>query len=129
MKKFVFIVVAFFALQCAYSQADLNSITPIPFEIIENQPVFPGGNNEFMKFIGKNFKAPENENFTGGVLKITFVIETDGSIGELKVLKDLGYGTAMEIRRVMSICPKWTPGEQGGKPARVIFTLPVTIRI
>ncbi len=129
MKKFVFFVFALLAIQSTYSQASLSAITPIPFEIVENQPMFPGGNNEFMKFIGKNFKAPENENFTGGVLKVTFVIETDGSIGDLKVLNDLGYGTAMEIRRVMSICPKWTPGDQGGKPVRVIFTLPVTIRI
>jgi len=129
MKKLFFIALAFFAIQFTYAQAPLSSITPIPFEIVENQPLFPGGNNEFIKFVGKNFKSPDDENFSGGLLKVTFVIETNGTVSDVKIINDLGYGTAAEIKRVLSLCPKWTPGEQGGKPARVIYTLPVNIRV
>lgn len=129
MKKIFFIAIAIFALQFTSAQAPLSSIIPIPFEIVENQPIFPGGNNEFIKFVGKNFKAPDDENFAGGMLKVTFVIETDGTVNDVKILKDIGYGAATEIKRVLSICPKWTPGEQNGKTVRVIYTLPVNIRI
>ncbi|RXR21382.1 hypothetical protein EQG63_05420 [Flavobacterium amnicola] len=129
MKKILFIVLAFFAMQFTHAQAPLSSIIPIPFEIVENQPIFPGGNNEFIKFVGKNFKTPDDENFTGGLLKVTFVIETDGTISDVKILKDIGYGSVAEIKRVLSLCPKWTPGIQNDKPVRVIYTLPVNIRV
>lgn len=120
---------AFFAFQANQAQASLNAIKPIPFEIVESQPLFPGGINEFMKFVGKNFKAPEDENFSGGILKVTFVIDTDGTIGDVKIINDLGYNTASEIKRVLSLSPKWFPGEQAGKIVRVIYTLPVNIRV
>jgi Gram-negative bacterial TonB protein C-terminal len=129
MKKLFFFVIAIFALQATYAQASLNAITPIPFEIVENQPIFPGGNNEFIKFVGKNFRAPGDESFTGGVLKVTFVIETNGQITGVKVINDLGFGTAEEIKRVLALAPKWTPGDQNGQPTRVLYTLPITIRI
>lgn len=129
MKKIFFSVIAFFALQFAYAQASLSSIIPIPFEIVENQPIFPGGNNEFIKFVGKNFKTPDDENFAGGMLKVTFVIETDGTISDVKIIKDIGFGAATEIKRVLSLCPKWRPGEQNGKTVRVIYTLPVNIKV
>lgn len=125
----LFIVIAIFALQTMSAQAPLGSIRPIPFEIVENQPVFPGGNNEFIKFVGKNFKTPDDENFTGGILKVTFVIETDGTVNDVKSINDIGYGSFDEIKRVLAICPKWTPGLQSEKPVRVIYTLPINIRI
>lgn len=129
MKKIIFLLLAFFAIQSNYAQASLSAITPIPFEIVENQPIFPGGNNEFIKFVGKNFKTPEDENFSGGILKVTFVIETNGTISDIKIINDLGSGTATEIKRVLSLCPKWTPGDQEGKTVRVIYTLPINIRV
>jgi len=129
MKKYYFFLVAFLAITASNAQASLSAITPIPYEIVENQPLFPGGINEFMKFIGKNFQAPSDENFSGGVLKVTFVIETNGIISGVKIINDLGFGTADEIKRVLSSCPKWTPGDQAGKPVRVVYTLPVNIRV
>ncbi|MES2812617.1 MAG: hypothetical protein V4670_09125 [Bacteroidota bacterium] len=129
MKNYFLLLVAFFAMSSTYAQATLSSITPIPYEIVENQPLYPGGINEFMKFVGKNFHTPDDENFPGGILKVTFVIETNGSINEVKIINDLGFNTGEEIKRILSLCPKWTPGDQAGKPARVIYTLPVNIRI
>ena len=131
MKKFFLLLVLWFSNQLV-AQAPLSVATkamPIPFEQVENQPIFPGGNNEFMKYIGKNFQAPSDENFSGGVLKVQFVIEANGSVSDIKVINDLGFGTAQEITKVLQACPKWTPGDHEGKAARVLFTLPVTIRI
>jgi len=129
MKKYYFFLVAFLAITASNAQASLSAITPIPYEIVENQPLFPGGINEFIKFVGKNFQAPDDENFSGGVLKVTFVIETNGTIGDVKIINDLGFGTADEIKRILAMCPKWTAGDQGGKPVRVIYTLPVNLRV
>lgn len=130
MKKLLLIAMVLFVTQISLAQAPMSIVSKsaaIPFETVENQPIFPGGNNEFMKFVGKNFRVPEVEDLKG-VLKVTFVIETNGSISDIKIINDLGHGTAEEIKRVLSLSPKWTPGDQEGKPARVLFTLPVTIR-
>lgn len=130
MKKLLVIAVILFAAQISLAQAPMSIVSKsaaIPFETVENQPIFPGGNNEFMKFVGKNFRAPQIEDFSG-VLRVSFVIEVNGSIGDIKIINDLGHGTAEEIKRVLSLCPKWTPGDQDGKPVRVVFTLPITIK-
>ncbi|WP_428224476.1 energy transducer TonB [Flavobacterium sp.] len=131
MKKMLLFVLLWVS-QVVLAQAPLNvalKSAPIPFEQVENQPIFPGGNDMFMKFVGKNFQAPSDENFSGGVLKVTFVIEANGSVSDIKVINDLGHGTAQEITRVLQSSPKWTPGDQDGKTVRVLYTLPVTIRI
>ena len=86
MKKLLLLVM-FFTAQFVSAQAPLNEVaktSPIPFEIVENQPLYPGGINEFMKFIGKNFNAPQDENFGGGILKVSFVIEINGVISNVK---------------------------------------------
>lgn len=130
MKKLLILIVTFFVTQISLAQTPMsvvNKTAAIPFETVENQPIFPGGNNEFIKFVGKNFRAPQIEDFKG-VLKVSFVIETNGSIADIKIINDLGHGTADEIRRVLALSPKWTPGDHEGKPARVLFTLPITIR-
>lgn len=130
MKKLLILIVTFFVAQISLAQSPMsvvNKTAVIPFENVENQPMFPGGNNEFIKFVGKNFRVPEVEDLRG-VLKVTFVIETNGSISDVKVVNDLGHGTAEEIKRVLSLSPKWTAGDHEGKPARVLFTLPITIR-
>lgn len=129
MKKTIFFVIVFFTFQLINAQAsikiaDLN--TPIPIESVENPPLFPGGNSEFVKFFSKNFHAPEVDGLNG-IMKVNFVIDYYGNITDIKILNDLGSGCAEEVRRVLKLSPKWTPGEQDGKVVRVLFTLPVTI--
>lgn len=96
-------------------------------ENVEAAPRFGGGLNAFYKYINANFRLPEEEGFTGRLM-VSFVVETDGSLSNITVLKDLGYGTKEEAIRVLKSAPKWLPGKQNGKPVRVEYTLPINIK-
>lgn len=89
-------------------------------------PQFPGGMQKFYNFIGKKFKAPRNKNIQGKIL-VEFIIDSDGTLGNIKVLRDIGHGTGEEAIRVLKKSPKWIPGKQDGKPVRVMYSLPIAI--
>ncbi|OOG71529.1 energy transducer TonB [Flavobacterium sp. A45] len=128
MKKILFSAITLFIVSFASAQATATYIDDAPynFEEVEIRPEFPGGNNELMSYIGKNFKIPDYEG-NGGTLKIAFIIEIDGSITNVKVVKDLGEGTGAEAKRVISSSPKWSSGENRGKKVRVLYELPIKI--
>jgi protein TonB len=94
---------------------------------IEVKPEFPGGIDKFYKFVGKNYQVPEEEGLKGKVF-VSFVVEKDGSLTDIKVIRDIGYGTGKEAIRVLRSCPKWNPGEQNGKKVRVLYSLPINIQ-
>ena len=94
---------------------------------LEVKPEFPGGMEEFYKYIGQNFKVPKNKDFFGGRVIVSFVIEKDGSVTEVKVLKDCGFGTAEEAKRVLLNCPKWKPATQKNVPVRCQYALPINV--
>jgi len=93
---------------------------------IDVKPEFPGGIDEFNKFIAKNYNSPNQAGLKGKVY-VTFVIEKDGSLTDIKVIRDIGYGTGKEAIRVLELSPKWSPGEQNGKKVRCTFSLPIAI--
>lgn len=95
---------------------------------IEVKPEFPGGLNEFYKYIGKNYRTPNVKGLKGKVF-VTFVIEKDGSLSDIKVIRDIGLGTGQEAIRVLKECPKWIPGEQNGQKVRVMYALPISIQL
>lgn len=92
---------------------------------IEVKPDFPGGLAKFYNFIKNNYNAPE-EDIQGKVI-VSFVVEKDGSLTDVKVLKDIGYGTGAEALRVLRKSPRWTPAEQNGKKVRCSFQMPISI--
>lgn len=94
---------------------------------IEVKPDFPGGIEKFYKFVAKNYQVPEEEGLKGKVF-VSFVVEKDGSLTDIKVIRDIGYGTGKEAIRVLKSCPKWNPGEQNGKKVRVLYSLPINIQ-
>ena len=94
---------------------------------IEVKPDFPGGMEKFYKYVGNNYRTPEEEGLKGKVY-VTFVVEKDGSLTDIKVVRDIGFGTGKEAVRVLQKCPKWNPGEQNGKKVRVLYSLPITIQ-
>ncbi|MFD1603568.1 energy transducer TonB [Flavobacterium artemisiae] len=93
---------------------------------LDELPTFPGGINEFYKFIGANYQTPKVQGLAGKVYA-TFIVEKDGSLGEIRVLKDIGYGTGTEAIRVLQISPKWIPGKSKGETVRVLYSLPINI--
>lgn len=93
---------------------------------IEVKPEFPGGMAKFYKFIEYNYNVPSDS--PGGKVFIQFVVEKDGSLTDIKVLRDIGYGTGKEAERVLRKSPKWTPAEQNGKKVRCSYQLPITLQ-
>lgn len=94
---------------------------------IQVKPEFPGGFDAFNKFIEKNFKIPIEKPDLKGKIYATFIIEKDGSLSNIKILRDIGYETAAEAIRVLKSSPKWTPGKQNDKLLRVLFSVPLVI--
>lgn len=94
---------------------------------IQVQPEFPGGMAEFYKHIGQNYKTPNVKGLKGKVF-VTFIIEKDGSLNDIKVIRDIGHGTGEEAVRVLKICPAWKPGEVDGEKVRVQYSLPISIQ-
>jgi beta-lactamase regulating signal transducer with metallopeptidase domain len=90
------------------------------------QPEFPGGIVAFYKFIGTNFKVPIELKGSGKIV-MTFMIEKDGSLSEFEILKDIGFGTADEVIRVLKLSPKWIPGKENNETVRVKYNLPIQI--
>ena len=128
MKKNLLILFILFVVNFASAQATATMVDDAPFNYadVEVRPEFPGGYNEMLAFIGKNFKLNEYEGY-GGTIKVAFVIEADGTITNVKVIKDLGEGTGAEAKRVVMMFPKWSSGEFGGKKVRVLYELPIKV--
>ena len=97
------------------------------FQVVENMPEFPGGRSALMKYLATNIKYPPYAKEAGiqGRVFINFVVETNGAITAVKVLRGIGGGCDEEAIRVVKDMPKWKPGMQRGKPVRVSFNLPV----
>lgn len=133
--KIFFFVSVFLSSVSAFSQNDIPE-KPVEDKIIdeneiyhqvEQRPEFPGGLQAFYEFVGKNYRVPKVKSLKGKVF-VQFVIEKDGSVTDIKVVRDLGHGTAKEAIRVLKKSPKWTPGVQNGKNVRVMFSLPINIQ-
>lgn len=102
------------------------------FEVVEEMPEFPnGGQAGLMQYLAKNIKYPTiaQENGTQGRVVCQFVVNRDGSIVDVKVLRGVDPYLDKEAVRVISTMPKWKPGKQRGKPVRVKYTVPVMFRL
>ena len=101
------------------------------FDVVEQMPQFKGGDAALMEYLNKNIKYPviAEENGIQGRVVTTFVVERDGSITDVKVIKSVDPSLDKEAVRVVKSMPKWNPGKQNGSAVRVKFTLPVTFRL
>jgi TonB family protein len=108
---------------------DLNKIDPkrIFYDGLEQLPQYPGGDDERIYFINSNLKYPliAKEKGIQGTVYVSFVIEEDGSINDVKVVKGIGGGCDEECVKVVISMPKWIPAKLNGKPVRVQFTMPI----
>ena len=101
------------------------------FQIVEEMPSYPGGEQKLMEFVAKNIKYPQIARETGiqGRVFVGFVVEPDGSVSNVKVLRGIGGGCDEEAMRVVKSMPKWKPGKQRGKAVRVSYMLPVNFKL
>lgn len=99
------------------------------YSLEEEQPQFPGGIDEFRQFLVKSFIYPEKASAKGihGRVIVGFVVETDGSLSNIKILKDLGFGTGEEAVRVIKSSGSWIPGKLHGMPVRVSYAIPFAL--
>jgi periplasmic protein TonB len=102
-----------------------------PIVIPEIRPEFPGGERALMQYLADNIKYPAMARESGldGRIFLTFVVEKDGSITDIKVRRGIGMGCDDEAKRVVAEMPRWSPGKQKGNPVRVQFTLPVQFKL
>ena len=98
---------------------------------IEEKPQFPGGEEAFMKYIEENLVYPEKakeDSITGKVL-VKFVVEADGSITNVEVIRSANKILDEEAVRVIKNMPKWIPGMQGDKPVRTLMKMPINFQM
>jgi protein TonB len=108
-------------------EADPNQI----FTSVEQVPEFPGGLDKFGAYLGKAIRYPAvaRENGTQGRVIVTFVVEKDGSLTDIKVTRGIGSGCDEEAVRVLKNSPKWKPGIQNGRPVRVQYSVPISFTL
>jgi TonB family protein len=137
MKKLIFIAALLLSVLGATAQTDstaaANDTVTVTkaVDYAEEMPDYPGGFEKMNKFIAKNLKYPKDaitNNIEGRVIA-EFIVERDGSLSNIKISKDIGYGCGEELVRVIKKMPQWKPGTQKGKAVRVKMKLPVTFTI
>lgn len=101
------------------------------FDVVEQMPSFPGGNGALMSYLSENVKYPvvAQENGVQGRVVISFVVERDGSITDVRVVRSVDPSLDREAARVVSSMPKWIPGKQNGSAVRVKYNVPVSFKL
>ena len=110
--------------------SSIDENTTVNATALDKLPEFPGGINKFYNYVGNNFEKPDIEGINTFRVYVSFVIEKDGSMTDIQVKRDPGYGLGKEAIRVLkSLKTKWTPGMIGSKPVRTSYNLPITVRM
>ncbi|MCQ2300630.1 MAG: energy transducer TonB [Bacteroidales bacterium] len=139
MKKLFIALMLIGVAAAACAQSDAKATTKANdataeeevFLIVEQEAEFPGGLDALSKYLSANLTYPQearDANVEGKVI-VQFVIEKNGKVSNIKVLRDIGSGCGEEAVRVIKGMPRWKPGQQRGKPVRCQFTLPVNFQL
>ncbi|WP_163325158.1 energy transducer TonB [Draconibacterium mangrovi] len=101
------------------------------FFVVEDMPEFPGGDEALRKYIANALSYPEDakKNEIAGKVYISFVVEKDGSVGDVKVARGVDPSLDKEALRVVKALPMWKPGKQRGEPVRVQYTVPINFAL
>ena len=126
MNKYIFSLICFLFMMALPMNAQSESSTKV-YDEVDEMPSFPGGLNGLMTFLSQNMVYPvtAQENGVQGRVTVSFVVETDGSITDVKVARSVDPSLDREAMRVVKAMPKWTPGKKDGKPVRVKYTVPM----
>jgi TonB family protein len=109
------------------TKVDQSSQNDDVYVVVEDMPQYPGGEEARIKFMIENIKYPEEARKKGveGTVYVTFVVEKDGAISNIKILRGIGSGCDEEAMRVIALMPSWKPGIQRDKPVRTQFNMPI----
>ena len=130
MRRLLFPILLFVSIT-AFSRSDTvppDTIQPDTVcRLPDSMPEYPGGMSRMLSYIMKNINYPIDQDEVQGSVYISFIVETDGSITDVKVIRGIPGGTAFdkEAIRVVKTFPRWKPGIQNGKPVRVRYNLPI----
>ena len=136
MKRFLLLLGLSLSCVLSYAQTQNLETAPVPeeklqYQDVDEKPMFNGGDaNQFALWVGQNivYPAQAKEKGVSGRVVLQFIIEKDGSVGEVTVLRGVDPDLDNEAVRVVSMSPKWTPGKVKGEPVRVLFTFPLLFR-
>ena len=101
------------------------------FDVVEVMPSFPGGQSALMQYLNSNIKYPvvAQENGVQGRVVVSFVVEKDGSITDVRVVRSVDPSLDREATRVVKSMPHWIPGKQNGSAVRVKYNVPVSFKL
>ena len=119
------------AMKAEKQQKETPQKEEVIFQVVEQMPEFPGGMQKALEFLGKNIKYPvaaQQAKIEGRVI-VQFVVERDGSVSDVKVMRGVNPELDAEAIRVVSMMPKWIPGKQRGKAVAVKYTMPIMFRL
>ncbi len=104
--------------------------SPMHTGMLEKQPEFPGGMSRFYDYVRNNFRTPETDSETTIKVLVSFVIEKDGSLSDIRVIRDPGKGMGAEAIRVLkSLKTKWKAGEKNGQKVRTAYSMPIIVTV
>jgi periplasmic protein TonB len=142
MHKYFILLILLFVEQFVFAQTDTTgdavfkvekpSIdSALIFTFVEQQPEYPGGNGEMLKFIQRNLRYPqmEQDNKIAGMVLLRFIVEADGSVSNVTVIRGASPGLNKEAVRVVKLLGGFAPGRQQGKPVRVYYNLPIEFKL
>lgn len=104
---------------------------PLNFRIVEELPEFPGGAVELMRWLTKNLRYPSSaqQRHVQGKVVAQFIVNTDGSISNIEILKSVDTSLDREAMRVLKMMPQWKPGKQDAKPCRTQVCIPIVFKL
>jgi protein TonB len=133
MKKMILLsMMAVLGLMTANAQKTvISQSNQSVYDQVEQMPEFPGGMPAMIEFLQTNLKYPKDaiKQQVGGRVMVMFVVETDGTLSNVRVAKKVFPSLDSEAVRVVKTMPKWKPGKEKGRPVRVNFTLPVVFSL
>ncbi|MGC9330639.1 MAG: energy transducer TonB [Bacteroidales bacterium] len=108
-----------------------EEVEPIPFAVVEKKPEFPGGDVALLKYLTENTKYPEiaKENGIEGKVYVQFVIDKNGNVTNVTIVRSVDPYLDKEAKRVVSQLPAWKPGHQRGKPVPVTYIVPINFKL
>jgi protein TonB len=136
MKKIFLLLSVLFLSLAAQAQsvenADSVAVEKTVYQVVEEQPSFPGGMRAMMKYLADNIKYPRisRDNKSQGRAIVRFTVNVDGAISDAEVVRSTGdIYLDKEAIRVVEAMPKWVPGKENGKPVRMKYTMPINFRL